>query len=162
MDITQIGQKIVEALTNAVGKMSNPEWTNVIKSEIGRIGETYGFGVCATTSDKIFEGEWLYDIVWYKNEGEYLKEVFLVCESELDTTSNQLGTIRYDFQKLLQSNAPLRIMISQTYHDRSAAIFEDCKKGVEMCDNMKSAEKVLVIVYDDNAGETYSEWLEKK
>jgi hypothetical protein len=161
MDITQvekIGEEIVEALTNAVGKMSNPEWTNVIKSKMSEIGKRHEFVVRSTT----FGGEWLYDIVWCKKEGEYLKEVFLVCESELDTTANQLGAIRYDFQKLLQSSAPLRIMISQTYHDRSAAIFEDCKKGVEMCENMKLGDKVLVIVYDDNDGETYSEWIEKK
>lgn len=165
MNITQIGEEIVTALINANRGIPNREWTAKIIDIIREIGFNHDFDVCPSEQNS----EWLYDIVWYKNdknEEGYLKEVYLVCESELDTTSNQLGAIRYDFQKILQSNAPLRVMITQTYgkYYTSDEIFEDCRKGVSMCNNLKTGDSVLVIVFDE--GEDYSEtpyhWIEKK
>lgn len=168
MDITQvkkIGEEIVEALKSANRAMPNREWTAKIKRIIMEIGVKHRFDICPSELNK----EWLYDLVWYcndRNDPKYLKNIFLVCESELDTTKKQLDEIRYDFQKLLQSNAPLKVMLAQTYSKYHTAdeIFEDCRKGVLMCDNLKTGDSVLVIVFDegDDYSKTPHHWIEKK
>lgn len=53
--------------------------------------------------------EWLYDVIWYKmGDKDQLRSVILTMESELSDRS--INGIRYDFQKLLVSNAPVKVL----------------------------------------------------
>lgn len=161
MNITEkIGQEIAKALAEAVESepMSNPDWTKRVKMELKSIGEKYGYEVRATNHGK----EWLYDIVWVKYENNYLKQVFLACESELDTTYKQMTEVLYDFEKLLASNAPLKILITQTLKtDIQEDIFRECDNRLQMYEGMNSRDKILLINYNYEDGQNEL-WIEKK
>jgi hypothetical protein len=47
-------------------------------------------------------------MIWYRNEDGYLKEISLIMESEW---SYGYDCVRYDFEKLLQADAQLKLMI---------------------------------------------------
>jgi hypothetical protein len=72
------------------------------------------------TGHKFSNREWLYDIHWYRDmpNTHYMPEILeLVAESEFDnkrpsdTSNGRYSAVKYDFQKLLVSNANLRLMI---------------------------------------------------
>src|SRR5690606_23789575 len=55
--------------------------------------------------------EWLYDLVWYRNnEAGLLHQIGLIMESEW---SRAMEEIRYDFEKLLVAKAPIKVMVFQ-------------------------------------------------
>ena len=162
MDILAIGEEILKALEDVLGNASaiieDTEWTNTIKLTIGNIGkENYGYNVSATTKDRDFDSEWLYDLTWYKEDSEeYLTEVFLVCESELNSSIDE---IYYDFQKLLQSNAPFRLMITQTYSsEKEERIFAEFKEGVRRFEGLSKGEQILWINHNQDDKLTISEF----
>jgi hypothetical protein len=89
------------------------EWTINLKEEIGKLGIQYGYSVRASGFDK----EWLYDIVWCKKDiNGSLTSVSLVVESEW---KRSLIEISYDFEKLLLSNSPIKLMICQAYTNKN-------------------------------------------
>jgi hypothetical protein len=91
---------------------TNRAWTRAIKDDIGRLGKTKDWLVCASGFCDQFEREWLYDLVWYREDSRRrLSEVGLVLESEW--IIDPLG-IKYDFEKLLVAKAPLKVMICQS------------------------------------------------
>lgn len=69
--------------------------------------------------------EWLYDLIWYKyKEGKHyaLTEIILAMESEwggkrkgADDENDPYGEVKYDFQKLLVCNSPLKLMVFKTH-----------------------------------------------
>src|SRR3954452_24202046 len=59
------------------------KWTQGLKKALCTLGSDYGYKVCTSTEKKDFENEWLYDLVWYKEDGgHFLIDVPLVVESE--------------------------------------------------------------------------------
>ncbi len=94
------------------------------------MGDEKGYKVYSHSLSKEFRGkypwfvnrEWLYDLLWYTEDNEegYCPLDFpLIVESEWekkrreDKTGDKHSAIKYDFQKLLLSNAGLRLMIFQ-------------------------------------------------
>jgi len=81
-----------------------------IKKLLGDLGKRLGYKVCASTWDKKYNSEWLYDLVWYReNDEEYLVEVPLVVECEWGTNTKK--HIKFDFEKLLLAKAGIKLMI---------------------------------------------------
>ncbi|MDN5395666.1 MAG: hypothetical protein L0G05_04010, partial [Chryseobacterium sp.] len=113
-------------------------WTKYIIKKFKELGHSYGFDVCPDADNG--NSEWLYDMIWYKNKDGYLKEIPFVMESEW---SYGYDCVRYDFEKLLQADARLKLMICchkngvadinyfkeyfskaiQCYHKSSASIY---------------------------------------
>ncbi|WP_294264353.1 hypothetical protein [uncultured Chryseobacterium sp.] len=87
--------------------IGNRKWTKYIVQELSNLGKAYGFLRCPCPDD--LNAAWLYDLVWYKNNNEsYLAEIPFIMESEW---SYGYDDIRYDFEKLLQADAKLKLMI---------------------------------------------------
>jgi hypothetical protein len=79
----EIENAIREITPQTVSDTKNSTWTRCIKEIIGGIGKNKGFNVCASGFEGKFEPEWLYDLIWYKNNSEVrLETVPLVLESE--------------------------------------------------------------------------------
>jgi hypothetical protein len=85
--------------------------------------------VCASGFEGKFEPEWLYDLIWYKNNSEVrLETVPLVLESEW---AYDYYDIRFDFEKLLLANAPLKVMVFQDGgHDTTEVLFSKLIAGI--------------------------------
>jgi hypothetical protein len=102
---------------------SDPRWTREVKRVVGDIGTRHGFAVCASGWPKIFDDEWLFDLVWYKNDKDnHLVSVPLVLESEW---SLSFEAVKYDFEKLLVAKAQLRILVHQA---RTKAAVDDAQR----------------------------------
>jgi len=129
------------------------KWTNEIKSIIGKIGIDNKFNVCA--SGEGFENEWLYDMVWYKNNNDgRLESVELVMESEI-SDYNWKG-IKYDFEKLLIKNAKRRVMIRCAMDKKKVNKHFECfKKGIDNYNNGHSKDRYLIIIYNEEDGWFY-------
>src|SRR2546430_2239391 len=72
------------SVPNSLGRgRGDGEWTTEIKRGIGTIGQQNGYLVCATGFPDPKNKEWLYDLVWFRNNSDHhLLEVALVLESE--------------------------------------------------------------------------------
>lgn len=88
------------------------EWTKAIKTELCRIGRSFGYEVYAkdVEEDEKDGGEWLYDVTWLEynrsGDGELTKSP-LVVECEWGDYQD----IEDDFEKLLLARAGVRVMI---------------------------------------------------
>lgn len=104
--IMEIGQQGIRE-----GWKSDRIWTEAIKKRIGILGKEKGFYICSSGwSTPDGQGEWLYDLVWLQNEGNYMVRVPLVLECEWGI---DIKNIEEDFCKLLVARAEHRIMIFQ-------------------------------------------------
>lgn len=86
-------------------------WTREVKRVVGGLGTRHGFAVCASGWPKQFDNEWLFDLVWYKNDRDnHLVSVSLVLECEW---SLSFDAVKYDFEKLLVAKALLRVFVHE-------------------------------------------------
>lgn len=109
IEVTQKIENILNQLAKKdyVDNIGNKKWTKYIIQKLSELGKSYDFLRCPCPDD--FNAAWLYDLTWYKNNDEgYLSEIPFIMESEW---SYGYDDIRYDFEKLLQSDAKLKLMI---------------------------------------------------
>ena len=99
-------------------KGAGAQLKNILNKEIDKYRDKFG-------THRFRSVEWLYDIHWYrdKDNTHFMPEnLYMACESELhsprDLNSGEKEKgeyyrpgVRYDFQKLLVTNAILRVMI---------------------------------------------------
>ena len=125
---TEIVNTIAAIGPQAVPDKTDTAWTRKIKEEIGRIGKKHDFRICASGFDGEADAEWLYDMIWYSNnQNNRLESVPLVLESEWALNYDD---IRFDFEKLLLANSPVKVMIFQNYGDTVQQIFEKLQCGI--------------------------------
>ena len=122
--------RIVSSLKKYTFTGNRTSDTKNIKDIIAAIGREFNYNVWAhniqcprENNTKIHTSghEWLYDLIWYKfREGvDYaLTEMFLAMESEWGSRrhcakddKDSYGEVKYDFQKLLVCNTPLKLMV---------------------------------------------------
>lgn len=112
-EIKQLLNKFVQE-AHAQNLKGDANWTYEIKKRLAELGKKHQYNISVGGFRDLYEPEWLYDLVWYKEEGEgetaRLIEIPLIMESEWNL---HFDYIKYDFEKLLVSNAPLRLMICQ-------------------------------------------------
>lgn len=90
-------------------RSNNSDITFQIKERICKIGSKRDFSVCVSGFPELYNSEWLYDIVFFKEDkSKTLLDVELVLECELSYDLNQ---IKYDFEKLLISNTKHKLFI---------------------------------------------------
>src|SRR4051794_25171184 len=82
-------EQIITVLNNAVeelhanGIQGDDSWTRKFKERLAELGESLGCKICTSGFKDIYNNEWLFDMVWYKeNEKQQLVDVPLVVESE--------------------------------------------------------------------------------
>ncbi len=132
----QIEQTIANALTCCFPTIalqynygnSYIDWTNAVKAIFNAIGHTKNYRSYSHfktggkyTCDEIkqhvqqalrlpvpnYQKEWLYDILWWDEQGGYVKDIPLVAESEW----GDRGAVDADFQRLLLARSKYRVMI---------------------------------------------------
>ena len=131
----EVIQALFQITDETVKSKGNMDWTLAIKYKLGELGKENGFSTCASgCRDREYDAEWLYDLIWYKNNFEdgksherRLTEVPLVMEIEWSPDFLQ---IRYDFEKLLVANAPIKVMAF--WNDGA---FEKLQDGIEKYKN---------------------------
>ena len=129
-------------------RLSNKEWTKAMKEIIGDIGITKGFKVCASGK---FESEWLYDLTWYSNNTDNsLKDIPLVMECEW---SRDVSALKFDFQKLVQARARIRIMIFQGFEDEINKTLQMIKDEIDSFELSQKGDLYLIAALNMNKGE---------
>ena len=114
--IISLDALVIEA--NEKAYKGNSIWTSRIKELLATLGNELGYEVCPDASS----GAWLFDFSWYQNnDSDRLIRLPLVVESEW---SRSLNCIKYDFEKLLTSNAERRLMICQANPNMIEPLFQ--------------------------------------
>lgn len=142
---------------------SDRDWTQTLKERLGRLGEEkYNYKVCASGFKDDFEPEWLFDLIWYKEEGETnqrrLIDVPLVVESEWN---KHFDHIKYDFEKLLVANAQHRLFVCYVHIDNRTALFEYFKDAVNQYKLNRTGDRYMIAVLDYDTHEFVYELIVK-
>jgi hypothetical protein len=106
------------------GGLDDSTWTSEIYARLGCLGRKLQYKVCSTGGHSPAHwNQFLYDHCWLKYDAnECLSEVGLALETEWSNTNH----IDDDFQKLLASNAKLRVMVFQkTSETQVTELFDD-------------------------------------
>jgi len=108
-----------------VHQWNDSTWTREVKRVVGDIGVKHEFYVCASGWPGVFDNEWVFDVVWYKNDKDnHLVSIPLALESEWLRGSNDL---KWDFEKLLVSKALLRVFVHQA---RTKSAVNEAQRGL--------------------------------
>ncbi|MBN8567519.1 MAG: hypothetical protein J0M25_12395 [Flavobacteriales bacterium] len=139
---TEIDKLIKKAYAEKWG--GNKMWTQKIKETLSEMVEKYKY----ISSSSIKDGgrEWLYDLIWFKNDEEgYFSELVLCMESEWYMDWNQ---IKYDFDKLLISNATHKLMICQAYEDKMDEILDNFQQSINRYQLGNKNERFMISIYN--------------
>ncbi len=113
MDIESIQVAVTSAMQESRKRQhSRKEWTQNIKYKLVELAHANKFYACCSGVPSADWGEWLYDLVVLRYAGNSSNDVIesteLVVESEWDRDD---VSILIDFQKLLLSNADIKLMV---------------------------------------------------
>lgn len=109
---------ILEAIPNDAKEngweWNRSSWTKRIKSDLVKLAHEFGYlaacsGVAKESDHQPVQGEWLYDMIWWKQDGKYLSKIILVFESEW--TPNL--PMDDDFFKLMVARADHHVWVFQ-------------------------------------------------
>lgn len=129
--------------------IGNTAWTNGIKRRLGNLGASKGLSVCTSGFRGEFESEWLYDLIWYKEEGTgpeaRIIDVPLVVECEWNM---HFSHIKYDFEKLLGSNARHRLMICYAHDKSKEGLRKYFREAVDRFLLSKEGDRFLIAILD--------------
>jgi len=90
-------------------KAGRKTWTGLILQRLCEVSKDPALGGLLCCPDKEdLNPAWLYDMTWYRMDGECLSETPLVLESEWDV---RMKSVRYDLEKLLVARADVKVMI---------------------------------------------------
>jgi len=153
--IERIKDTLNQAAENAKAKSCmNRGWTRECLHGLAKLGNECDCATCPEVST--MKGEWLYDMIWYKEieDGtddrdiwpKRMSDVVLVAESEW---SNWIGDIRYDFQKLVQAKAQIKLLICEGVNDDEYA---SLVKDIESFEHRDPQERYLFAIYDGRDG----------
>lgn len=135
---------------NTDEKKGNIWITKKIKEYFGKLGNEYKYDVASS----IHGGESIYDLTWYiNNEENFLFETKLALETELSGRSTK--HLKFDFEKLLMSNAELRLMIcfnsgNKNFPYNINKLLEFYNKAICSYRNLSKGSRTLIIIWDDH------------
>jgi hypothetical protein len=149
--------EIISAITSIPATIQpgrgDGEWTAAIKRSLITLGRSKGYSVCASGFPEECEREWLFDLVWYRNEPqEHLREIGLVLESEW---SRNPAHIKYDFEKLLVAKSPIKVMVFQDDKDNLPKLWPLLEVSIRTFQTAPTGEKYILVAYE-NAKDTFS------
>lgn len=143
-------EKVALEFENQPKEQRGNTWiTSKIKQYIGKVGEENNWDICSTEHD----GEWLYDLVWYRNDSNNcMEKVGLVLESELSDRKPQ--GLKYDFEKILAANSDFRAFIcfvepNFDYPNNVNRQLEMFEKSVAAYKNLPKGARILVLIWED-------------
>lgn len=140
-----IKTKLNKVAKDLVTNHSNEDWTNEIKRKLSDLGEEREFDICTSGFGNAYSGEWLFDLIWYKNTNGLLNALELAVESEWKRDED---SIKYDFEKLLVTNAKYRLFICQVKPDETE-LWSYFQKAINNYDYLSKGFSVLIAMLDD-------------
>lgn len=171
-----IAKNIIEAIggiDQAFYNSKRREKTTMVMELLTRVGDTLeckvyshslSEGFRQNSNNKFVNREWLYDLVWYKDDLDkfyIMKNTLLVVESEWaykrpkDKIDDKYGAIKYDFQKLLLSNAKLKLMIfrvsgktKQDIEQKLIELYNYFNNAIDKYEQMESGEFLFIAFCD--------------
>jgi len=128
-------------------------FTNNLKVILGELGESLGYEIATNCSKKYNEGEWLYDLVWYKMNHNFnppiVKSIDLVFETEI--SGKQFKHFKVDFDKLLFATSSTKIMlftkVNKTLQDK---ILDYVYNTLNNSDDLSINNNIHLIFWDEN------------
>jgi hypothetical protein len=146
----EIADAITESLLTLPGRLgrgrSNHEWTTQLKEDIGALGEAHGWHVCTSGFSGRFGCEWLYDLVWYREDAAgRMSEVHLVLESEWQEDH---AAIKHDFEKLLLAKAPLKVMVFETNNLHMDILLSSMEQGIRAFTPHSAGEWYIIAAFN--------------
>ena len=146
-DLEQVIWRALDKYSQIVEKqqLSDGQWTKEIFAELGSIGKGRGYKICASGFKPEFEAEWLFDMTWYKYNGDKSLSIGLVAESEWSYDRNE---IKWDFEKLLAAKADHRLMIFQSSTEGIKEIIENFKEEIRNFMYSYEGDRWLFVTYD--------------
>jgi len=121
------------------GKWPNPLATHDVKKAVGEVVKEKGYEVRATGYNQAEQREWLYDLTCIEYEGDYIKGIPLVMESEWDCDG-----LDDDFPKLVLARADRRVMILQIKSDGDKKeIIQHLLQYVQNCKYSANGDRYL-------------------
>jgi hypothetical protein len=148
----EIASAIQGSIASLPGRLghgrTNHEWTTQLKDDIGSLGVAHGWDVCTSGFPGRFECEWLYDLVWYREDAEgNLAEVYLVLESEWEEAH---AAITYDFQKLLLAKSPLKLMVFETNDLHISKLLDRMERGIRAFKTQSADENYIIAAFNNS------------
>lgn len=153
-------------------RIGNGDWTKAILHKLYECarGKCYGdrFYACPSYEEGWQEGEWLYDMIWYKDDRKFqdgeipglhrsLQEIVLVLESEW---SHSNWDIQYDFEKLLVAKSPIKVMIVDDVGDMGKCIVENGLKRFDTSSyTVNGYEELYLLAQYENETGDFAFWL---
>jgi hypothetical protein len=139
----------LDAVPGLVLNATNSAWTKAVKQQLAELGTKLGWRICTSGFPETHDNEWLYDMVWFRNNADgQLEDVGLVLESEWDL--NFRG-VKFDFEKLLLSKSKYKVMVFQGDSDTIPKTFNKLAGIVKGCSLTKEGEKYLFCAWDNTA-----------
>jgi len=157
--ITKLEKEIEVSLRKLVKIAKNKEdigsswWTNSIKESLLKIGKKHKYRVAANRCKGATEEyEFLWDMVWYVQQGEFMDRIVLAMESEMRTNAE----IDEDFYKLLPALADLRLWIFQTNTEELAKkLITECQETINNFNGLPKGAKFLLFGLSWNPRDFY-------
>ena len=138
----------IKAIFNAIGYKENYQsYGNFLKKKEGRYSmDEIGKHMQQMLGLDVpqYLNEWLYDIVWWDQEADYVLSIPLVCESEW----GGIGDVKVDFQKLLLARSKYKVMIFNGYN----GMIQWCKKQIHKFEYTKNGDRYLFCSWNDKNG----------
>jgi hypothetical protein len=122
-------------------------WTGEVRKAISDLGKSLKFEVAPSE----YEGEWLYDTVWYDHDGQgFFVNQKLVMECEYTIAS--LNTVDDDFCKLVQARTDVRMWISTSANKTDTQRhIENCKKQIRLFEGSQSGDRYVFLFFEWDA-----------
>lgn len=139
--IDRIKTSLQAAAAEARDSRSNDVWTRTLMKHVGQLGQLLKWSVASGRyPDADHLGDWLFDMTWYHaDEQDQLLSLGLVLESEW---GRYWADIRFDFEKLLIADAPIKVMVFEEVED-SVILFERLKERIKTYRGMRSGHTFL-------------------
>lgn len=144
---TAICSRLDEALRDNLAiqlRSSRRGWTSGIRKALSDLGRELGFQI-APSDD---EGAFLYDMVWYSiDEPGFLLDLKMAMECENEIAP--IGCVDFDFQKLVQSRADIRIWISTSANKNDTQIhIMNCKKQIDLFRAGQPGDRYIFLFFE--------------
>jgi hypothetical protein len=148
-DVNEVSNDIKKCLNQLasidyIDNIGNRKWTAYILTHLKKLGHEYGFEVCPDDDNQ--NSGWLYDLKWYKNEDGFLTEIPFIMESEWSYNHDH---IKYDFEKLLQAYAELKLMVCCCKREGDLEYFNEYfPKAIQKYKKQSASTYIFAILKD--------------
>ena len=116
-------------------------WTSKIKEALSNLGHSLNY-----ISSSSYDGrEWMFDLVWFTTSQNDFNALILAMESEWYRDWRQ---IKYDFDKLLITNATHKLMICQSDFSERDILLQNFQSSINKYQLGTKEERFLISIYN--------------